>query len=214
MIILSALPVIVRSSEEIEKTSEAVDEIIKIQENTGLPTWSIVLIVVLCILLFAAIISLTLLAVRQKNQKSEPVVIPASQMKREKPRSEEKVVIDSHSHNTQRLWSNNSPVSKEQVCVQIRDISSPDHYFKVALDGGVIIGREIGDVVISYDRFISSQHCKLTYNSGILYVQDLGSANGTFYDGQKIQRKTAVINGGIIKVGETELKLETIKEKC
>lgn len=44
-------------------------------------------------------------------------------------------------------------------------------------------------------------------------MQDLNSANGTFYEGQKIERKTAVRNGGIIKVGETELKLEVVKEK-
>lgn len=44
-----------------------------------------------------------------------------------------------------------------------------------------------------------------------MYVRDLESTNGTYLDGKEITKKTVVVNGSIVKLGKTELKVEVIK---
>ena len=210
---LSTLPVIKRTTEE---TVEAVNKTTtETAVSSGIPTWCLILIIVLGSLLLAAVVFMIVYFVKEKKKKKKTTPQPVYQQPVARPKKEEpEAVVESHSNHTQKLWSNGSAIQKERNSVLIRDIAYPERFYKVAVDGGVVIGRSTGDVIISYDRFISSRHCELSYSNGILYVQDLGSANGTFYENQKIQRKTAVINGGIIKIGETELKLEVVKEKC
>lgn len=208
---LSTLPVIKRTTEE---TAEAVNKTTEVAASSGIPTWCLILIIVLVILLLTAVVFMVVYFIKEKKKKKQITPQPVYQQPIARPKKEEApAVVESHSNHTQKLWSSNSSSVKERNSILIRDIAYPERFFKVAVDGGVVIGRSTGDVIISYDRFISSRHCELSYSNGILYVQDLGSANGTFYENQKIQRKTAVINGGIIKIGETELKLEVVKEK-
>jgi len=56
---------------------------------------------------------------------------------------------------------------------------------------------------------ISRRHARITSRSGQFYVEDLGSANGTFVNGRtrlKPQEPYPLVNGDVIKFGETTLK--------
>jgi class 3 adenylate cyclase len=44
----------------------------------------------------------------------------------------------------------------------------------------VVVGREKGDIQFSKDTLMSGEHAAFTHLGGALYVEDLGSANGTF----------------------------------
>lgn len=209
---ISTLPIIERTVTESKVALETADT----AKTAGLPIWLLLLVIFVGILALSALILLCILLIRQKNNrvKAAPVKEPAVQEIRQMPQTETpKVQEENHSFHTQRLWSSGTNQDRERESVIVRDIMCPERFFKVALEGGVVIGRSVGDILLPGDRFISSKHCELTYHAGILYIQDLNSANGTFYEGQKLGRKTAVRNGGIIKVGETELKLEVVKEK-
>lgn len=51
----------------------------------------------------------------------------------------------------------------------------------------IIIGRSPQcDVVIPHEG-MSRKHCQITYKDGDLYIEDLGSVNGVFIDGKKIE---------------------------
>ncbi len=208
---ISTLPVIERTVAESKPAAETAEA-----AAGGMPVWLLIMIIIVGIMVLAALILLSVLLIRQKNgrKREEPARVPVAQTVRPMPKKEvPKAPEENHSSHTQRLWSSGASETRERESVIVRDIVFPERFFKVALEGGVVIGRSVGDILFPGDRFISSKHCALTYNAGILYVQDLNSANGTFYEGQKIERKTAVRNCGIIKVGETELKLEVVKEK-
>ena len=56
---------------------------------------------------------------------------------------------------------------------------------------------------------ISRRHARITSRSGQFYVEDLGSANGTFVNGRtrlKPQEPYPLVNGDVLKFGETTLK--------
>lgn len=52
-----------------------------------------------------------------------------------------------------------------------------------------LIGKQIDkvDYAISYSTAISRVHCKISHNEGRNYVTDLGSSNGTYINGRKLE---------------------------
>lgn len=75
------------------------------------------------------------------------------------------------------------------------------------IDAPVVIGREDTDIVLS-DAEVSRRHAELRPYGNGLVVRDLGSSNGTFVDGRRIEGEVTVKGGATLKVGRTELKLE------
>jgi Mg-chelatase subunit ChlD len=68
---------------------------------------------------------------------------------------------------------------------------------------GVLIGRQEGQIIIKEDT-VSRRHAKIYSEGNLFYIEDLGSANGTFVNGTKVT-KSKVKYGDTIKVGNTEL---------
>lgn len=66
------------------------------------------------------------------------------------------------------------------------------------------VGRSSeGDIVIQGDDYTSGRHARFTRHGGLLYVEDLGSTNGTFVNGNKAVGATPLRDGDEIKVGST-----------
>jgi predicted component of type VI protein secretion system len=61
---------------------------------------------------------------------------------------------------------------------------------------------------------VSRRHCAVRIEPGIVWVEDLGSRNGTFVNGQRIAEKTRVYDDDLIKVGGLELRVAggTVRE--
>ena len=75
-----------------------------------------------------------------------------------------------------------------------------------ALNKSIItIGREAGNDIVLESPQISRYHTRLTLQGGVYVVEDLGSTNGTFLNGQRVLRPTPVATGDLIGVGETIL---------
>ena len=66
------------------------------------------------------------------------------------------------------------------------------------------VGRGGGcGVVIPDDQFVSTVHARLFRRGDETYVEDLGSRNGTFVNGQPVQAPTRLKRGDRVQFGET-----------
>jgi FHA domain len=77
------------------------------------------------------------------------------------------------------------------------------------VDGEVILGREQGsaDLVID-DPGVSRRHARVITDAGGLVVEDLGSSNGTYVNGERITGPVEVASGDELQVGATVLGVE------
>jgi pSer/pThr/pTyr-binding forkhead associated (FHA) protein len=78
---------------------------------------------------------------------------------------------------------------------------------RFAVVGSLTLGRESAQVPMAYDQQASRRHAEISSGPGILNVQDSGSTNGTFVNGQRIS-STQARPGDIIRVGSTSFRVE------
>jgi len=64
------------------------------------------------------------------------------------------------------------------------------------------------DVSIEGDEFASARHVRVEPRRDGVWVSDLGSTNGTFVNGVRIDRPRKLVRGDVVRVGETELRFE------
>ena len=71
------------------------------------------------------------------------------------------------------------------------------------------IGRA-GDnaIVLDRDDFASAQHARIEAQRDGLWIIDVGSTNGTFVNGDRIDGRRRLRDGDVVKVGDTELRVE------
>ena len=70
--------------------------------------------------------------------------------------------------------------------------------------------RPENDITIDWDSAVSRRHAELELVAGSWFVTDLDSANGTFVNGAKVERKRALHAGDELRVGDTSLWLHGI----
>ena len=78
---------------------------------------------------------------------------------------------------------------------------------RLELDAELVIGREGAPVTIE-DSELSRRHAAVRPVMGGIEVEDLGSLNGTFVNGNRINVPTRVGGGDSIKLGQSVLELE------
>ena len=72
------------------------------------------------------------------------------------------------------------------------------------LNKGVItIGRDITNDIVINDPEVSRHHCRLTQGGGGYTVEDLGSTNGTFVNGQRLAGARPLSHNDMLGMGET-----------
>jgi S1-C subfamily serine protease len=78
----------------------------------------------------------------------------------------------------------------------------------------MVVGRGGGsDIVLHADTEVSRRHASLEARSdGTLVVTDLGSTNGTFVDGRRIDGSVSLRGGERVRIGETTLLVEGPRE--
>ncbi len=73
----------------------------------------------------------------------------------------------------------------------------------------VTIGRSAQNVVaIERDEFASARHARIEPRRDGVWVNDLGSTNGTYVNGVRIDRPRKLVDGDLVRAGETELRYE------
>jgi pSer/pThr/pTyr-binding forkhead associated (FHA) protein len=78
----------------------------------------------------------------------------------------------------------------------------------VPIPDSIVIGREQGDVVLRWDSSSSRTHSRVFYDRGQIWVEDLGSSNGTWLNQHRLTEKRVFNRGDNLLVGKTEFYLE------
>jgi hypothetical protein len=71
----------------------------------------------------------------------------------------------------------------------------------------LLIGRSEECDIRPLSEEVSRRHCAVIVGPADVWVQDLGSRNGTYVNGQRIDAKTKLADGDLIRVGSLELKV-------
>jgi hypothetical protein len=95
-----------------------------------------------------------------------------------------------------------------ELIVEDSDILAPETRFPVG-NGATSIGRSsVSDIVLRSDDYASGRHARLTRHGGLLYVEDMGSTNGTFVNGRKTVGATPLRDGDTVRIGSTTFRYE------
>ena len=75
-------------------------------------------------------------------------------------------------------------------------------------DGVIMIGRGADCQIILNDDYVSTRHARVVSGENGIYVEDLGSTNGSYVNGQRITAPTTITMSDTVRIGRTILKLE------
>jgi hypothetical protein len=99
-----------------------------------------------------------------------------------------------------------SPASGDKI-----KLSSQGLGIVIEAKDGDIIGRKNGPFanIFGSCSYVSGTHCKITKKNGCWHIEDMGSTNGTFYNGSKIAPNTSVpvSSNTTVKIADIELHL-------
>lgn len=74
------------------------------------------------------------------------------------------------------------------------------------------IGRHPEQSIQILDRVVSKEHALITFADGLYWLQDMGSRNGTFVNGERIVGRTRMRSGDTITLGGTRLVFQDARE--
>ncbi len=75
---------------------------------------------------------------------------------------------------------------------------------------GISIGRGgPNEVRLDGDDFASVQHARVEPRRDGVWIEDVGSTNGTYVNGVRLSRARKLTAGDLVRVGETDLRFET-----
>ena len=70
------------------------------------------------------------------------------------------------------------------------------------------VGRAGGCQITLDDTFVSQLHARVFRREGQLFVEDLGSTNGTFLNRKKVTAPIAIRKGDRLQIGKTVMELQ------
>ena len=68
------------------------------------------------------------------------------------------------------------------------------------------VGRAADNAIVLTDGSVSGHHCEILVREGEMVIKDLGSANGTFINGERVT-EAALKAGQMLRLGQVELRI-------
>ncbi len=93
------------------------------------------------------------------------------------------------------------------ITIKIQSIEQPEWTF-TSEEVEIIVGRPKYRPIhidLSPDKKVSRPHLRLYYDMGTWWVEDLGSAHGTIFEGEKLRQPVYLYNGATLRAGDTQL---------
>ena len=82
----------------------------------------------------------------------------------------------------------------------------PGHEF--AIGDSATMGRAPSADVPIEDPFASSAHARIFPRGQFMYIEDMGSTNGTYLNGRQLRRPEQLKTADVVRIGETEYRYE------
>jgi hypothetical protein len=74
--------------------------------------------------------------------------------------------------------------------------------------GGATMGRSDGAEIRVDDPFASSAHARVFSRGDFMYVEDMGSTNGTYLNGRQIRTPERLKVADVIRIGDSEYRYQ------
>jgi FHA domain len=102
------------------------------------------------------------------------------------------------------------PTAREHGRLVVVDSSALGHGDVYGIDSTALtIGRSSdNDLPLSGDEYASAHHARFEPRRDGVYVEDIGSTNGTFVNGIRLEQERRLVPGDIVRSGETDLRFE------
>lgn len=97
---------------------------------------------------------------------------------------------------SERTWS----ISVERGPKELRGVS-------IVVRGPVIVGRSPGADIVIGAGYVSTRHARFSLMGQNLFVEDLGSTNGTLVNGRMISAPAALRSGDTVTIGDVSIKV-------
>ena len=80
----------------------------------------------------------------------------------------------------------------------------------LALDSApTAVGRGAqNDLAIPDDEYASAAHARFEPRRDGVWLEDIGSTNGTFVNGIRLTRERKLVPGDVVRIGDTDLRFE------
>ena len=79
---------------------------------------------------------------------------------------------------------------------------------KIVVTGTVIVGRSPGADIVIAASYVSGRHAQFKLMGQNLFVEDLGSTNGTAVNKKLITAPTALKNNDVVNVGDVAIRVK------
>lgn len=79
---------------------------------------------------------------------------------------------------------------------------------ELPIDGGVTLGRSASADVQIDDPFASSVHARIFPRGQFMYIEDMGSTNGTFLNGRQLRRPEQLKVADVVRIGDSEYRYQ------
>ena len=96
----------------------------------------------------------------------------------------------------ERAWS----LTVERGPKELRGVKMP-------VRGPVIVGRSPGADIVIGASYVSARHARFSIMGQNLFVEDLGSTNGTAVNGQRIAEPVALKSGDVVNIGDVTMRV-------
>ena len=96
----------------------------------------------------------------------------------------------------ERAWN----ISVERGPKELRGVSMP-------VRGPVIVGRSPGADIVIGAGYVSGRHARFSLMGQNLFVEDLGSTNGTTVNGQPIYDPVALKDRDLVGIGDVAIRV-------
>jgi pSer/pThr/pTyr-binding forkhead associated (FHA) protein len=84
----------------------------------------------------------------------------------------------------------------------------PPAGYVFALHAITTLGRDVNNSIVVDDPFASTEHAVLTFRGSAWYVEDLGSTNGTYVNGDPVLGVATIGFGDELQIGQVRFRLE------
>lgn len=77
----------------------------------------------------------------------------------------------------------------------------------IVVRGPVVVGRSPNADIVIAAGYVSARHARFTLMGSNLFVEDLGSTNGTAVNGRLVEGPTALSNNDVVNVGDVAIRV-------